>query len=667
MKRKLISYEAFDEIEKSSLSNAGYELSEAEDILSDIFEKDVELHCFGNGSVLYETIDGTYVKANYKINKDYINFDNVEEVVIDEDSKHKNVRNTLSEMLDALLDDEKERAEQQFNQYMEMNKMSLKGRKRERLGSGRRDMTPSEKIVGNIKGNMKKVNESYLSAPTGAVDPKRRAAALKGHRKHPAAKYKAKITAKRNAPKAKAKRKTGQWNFLKRQVQKERMSGKKRARAYSRISPNKMKNMHEVATNVLEYVNFMHTTPVLQESHVNYDNQNITSIRVPTSNLRNEAKLLSLKWDTLKTDVKVIREVALRLADDADFCKSVAELKRSNNISDNVELEETINKMVINWPSVLYLTQDELAKTLSEALSMMGEINYDDQSCTFMAEGILRVAHNVHADRVNRIASLARMDVNEESEDPYVEFQDAVKDFYNQIDKDMAVENSVFEDLQGVLLELRHTALAAEDEEMRSEVSEYLESVERVISGESKGYLDLAEEVAEFINVFVETNLETRPWDVIKQPYRTTVGEHPQMKTWAKWSYDPASDFDGDWGDPAPTLTDDGGTYKGGKGAANLRSSWATKYSGGEDTYPSLGNPYVPRPFGNYKIKGEKNLEGDSGNALGQYGGTETWPNLDNPYIPKSVKPHANAMDRVDDVESRVGLRQASDLDQRIN
>ena len=101
------------------------------------------------------------------------------------------------------------------------------------------------------------------------------------------------------------------------------------------------------------------------------------------------------------------------------------------------------------------------------------------------------------------------------------------------------------------------------------------------------------------------------------------------MSQIAKKGYSPDADFSDDWGDSAPVS--DGKSYKNGLADEMRSRSWSN--IGGKDTYPSLDNPYVPSPFGDYKIKGEKTIDGDS-DQLAHAGGQDTWPSLQNPYMP---------------------------------
>ena len=70
--------------------------------------------------------------------------------------------------------------------------------------------------------------------------------------------------------------------------------------------------------------------------------------------------------------------------------------------------------------------------------------------------------------------------------------------------------------------------------------------------------------------------------------------------------------------------------------------SWGNH--GGEGIYPSLKNPYVPAPFGDYTMKGEKGAEKDGESDWSRWQSGDTWPSLQNPYVPKAVTPQSYKM-----------------------
>jgi len=61
--------------------------------------------------------------------------------------------------------------------------------------------------------------------------------------------------------------------------------------------------------------------------------------------------------------------------------------------------------------------------------------------------------------------------------------------------------------------------------------------------------------------------------------------------------------------------------------------SWSNV--GGSDTVPDLTNPYVPKAFGDYTLKGEPGVDKNSDSGLAQMQ-DDTWPSLQNPYVPKA-------------------------------
>ena len=96
MKKKLVQYNEFKEMESNSLTSAQRELVAAEDVLSNVLETSVSLYCFSESDVIYETIDGDYIRAQYEIEDGKINLENLENLVVDEDSLKKESQSILS-------------------------------------------------------------------------------------------------------------------------------------------------------------------------------------------------------------------------------------------------------------------------------------------------------------------------------------------------------------------------------------------------------------------------------------------------------------------------------------------------------------------------------------------------------------------------------------------
>jgi hypothetical protein len=63
-------------------------------------------------------------------------------------------------------------------------------------------------------------------------------------------------------------------------------------------------------------------------------------------------------------------------------------------------------------------------------------------------------------------------------------------------------------------------------------------------------------------------------------------------------------------------------------------SGWGQE--GGNDVFPSLSNPYIPKPFGDFTMKAEKGVDKDN-SGLSLDSSNDTWPNLKNPYAPKEA------------------------------
>ena len=121
MKRKLISFDAFRKIEESSFTNAENELIQAEEILAKTLGVDeLKLHSFGESDVTYETSDGNFVHAVYTIDNDKVILENIQMLVIDEQTEKKAARQIISEMLDSLLENDQNKATKLFESYMGM-------------------------------------------------------------------------------------------------------------------------------------------------------------------------------------------------------------------------------------------------------------------------------------------------------------------------------------------------------------------------------------------------------------------------------------------------------------------------------------------------------------------------------------------------------------------
>lgn len=635
MKRKLIDFNTFETISNESVLNAEYELQEATDVVARALDIDfLEVNGFTADTVLFETLDDSYVHANYDIQADSITFDNIEELVINEETEKAQAKDLLGKMVDSLLEGQEADAEKLFGDYIELNivKRSM-GEELNEATSTKERRAPHRKMGPD--GKLHNTGSYFKTRDRGGKPGSNDRRSDRGKPE------KSSDTTSRKKSKKLNTRKRGTDSFRKAANARKRVAGMSN-------KPNNFgltKKMAEVAVvceNVLDYCDYLRVGPALNESAVQHDERgNVVSLRVPTAKTRNEGKILKFNWKTLDHEVKTLREEAKLLAQNPNFTRAVSDLKRHNNASDDSGLQETLENIVSAFPSVIYLTQNELSSVVSEALATAEARNYDDEKCTFMAEGILRMAHHAFNDKVTRIMQLANVKIDEESQDPYVDFQNVVHGFYAHVDDTFQVEMSVFSDLYNTLEEVYGQVDRAGDEVLKDQTVGYLEEIYEVLNGRIKPDTELAEEVADWLADLLETNLGTKDWSISNSRHISVNGDHPDMAVKARQSYSPAGDLAVDaWGGKGGAMIgQDSMDYKGGGHAAEARNkSWGNV--GGDKVYPGVSNPYVPSPFGDYTMKGEPGVDK---NTFGQHHGSwqsgDTWPSLQNPYVPKAIGP----------------------------
>jgi hypothetical protein len=582
MRRKLIKQDAFDRITNESVTTAERELVEAESILAKALGRDhLSLHCFNEGTAVYETRDHSFVHAGYEIKNGQITFNNIEELVIDEASRKQKQRETLSEMIDFILtsDDNNNhnaRAEELFQNYLSMVRWNeVKGEFPWKKGKGK-----------------DKDKEDKGGFPFGKK---------KGKKHH-------KDEDKKNHFFGKSKK-----------------AGKDVCEAYI------------VAHNVLDYVDFMKVGPTLAEAVSKKDERgNITDLKFPIVRERNESKLHRSDWRTLNSKIAEGRRTVPGLAENQEFCKAVAHLKRQNAFSDGQSLQEALDHIVKEWPQLLYATQGEVAQVVGEAMNTAGVKSFGDDTCEQMSRGILKTAHKAYTERVHQILHLASAPKPEGKVDPYEYFQFVVEQFYPSLDEKFGLERQVFVDLYNSLNSVYKKADRQGDNALKSEAASYVNEIAAILNGELKPDLEVAEEAANWMANIIETNLEMGKWVVSNTPHLTVTGDHPDMAKKASHGYTPSKDFSGDWGDEAPAIGQDSHDYKSGKHARTMRNdSWGQAGDAG-DIFPKLKNPYVPKPFGDYTMKGEKGVD-KSNTDWSMWKSGDTWPDLKNPYVPKEA------------------------------
>lgn len=606
MRRKLIKQDAFEQIANSSVNQAYHELKEAEEILSRaIGEEHLQLLSFNESIVLYQTLNETFVHASYKIEEGKVSFSNIEELVIDEESRTAKRKDVLGNMLECLLRGKEDQASHLFKDYL-----------------GLCSFKEANKFVIKSKGD---INDADFEAQE--VDDK-----WKKHKK-------GKLPDKASP--------FDKLNQKKKRDKKEKEENSSRGLAFKgakdafkkklRSAGKKVQEAYQVSENVLDYVDYMRIGPVLQKSISESDEHgNVVDLTIPSSRVRNEGKLLSFDWKVLDTKLKVLRTNAKKLTEDQKFIKAVADLKTQNAISDRHGLEEVLEHIAQNWPEVLYLTQTELAQLVGESLKVAGVNMFDDQTCEFMAEGILRKVHDAYATKVQQVLTLASAKPCEDC-DSYEHFQGVAESFYAYLDTRSTTETKVYADLYETLVEVWKFADRRGDTALKGESARYLNDLADVLNNEANPDLALAEEAATWLQKFVEANVNLKgsSWEVSNMPHHTINGDHPDMAKYAKVPAIPGSN-EGEWGDPAPQIGQDDMNYKGSKHSDETRyKSWGNF---GTDTWPNLQNPYIPKPFGDYTMKGEKGVDKDTfGQHNGSWQSDDTWPNLNNPYVPKEA------------------------------
>lgn len=635
MKRKLIDFSTFEQISNGSVLNAEYELQESANIVARALDIDfLELNGFNNGTVLYETLDNSYVHASYDIKDDAIVFDNIEELVINEETEKTKAKEMLGKMVDNLLEGKEVEAEKLFSNYINLNivKRSMKEKDDINEATSTKLRRQAHRKMGP-DGKLHSTGTYYKTRDRGGKPGSNDRRSDRGHPE------KSSDTTKRVRGRKMSLRKKPTSAFRKAAQERKRVKiGGSEANKFG--FSKKMREAVMVCENVLDYCDYVKVGPALRESAVQHDEKgNVVALRIPTSRVRNEGKILSFNWKTLDHEVKTLREEAKLLSQNPNFMRAVSDLKRHNNVSDDAALQETLENIVGAFPSVIYLTQSELSRVVAEALANAEVRNYDDEKCNFMAEGILRMAHHAFTDKVARIMQLANVKIDEESKDPYSDFQNVVHGFYAHVDDTFKVEMSVFSDLYNTLEEVYAQVDRAGDEVLKDQTVGYLEELHQVLNGKTRPDTELAEEVAEWLANLLETNLGTKDWGVSNKTHVSVNGDHPAMGEKARHSYSPASDLAGDaWGGKGGAMIgQDSMDYKGGGHADEARGrSWGNV--GGEKVYPGLNNPYVPSPFGDYTMKGEPGVDK---NTFGQHHGSwqsgDTWPSLQNPYVPKAI------------------------------
>lgn len=591
MKRKLISYDLFNTLQERSLSTVEQELIEAEDVLAAALDVDgLELFTFSESDVTYKTPDDNFIHATYTVTDNQVILENIQQLVIDEESERLSAKEKISNMIDSLLENDNSKAEQLFESYMSMP-------------SVRREISVNEAVDNQLK----------------------KKSPLKGRKQSPAAI--AKRTRARNLAISKMtpseRKKLG------------RGGSKAKAKFYtSKLKPKTMKEWSVMCENVLGYANFLNNGSVINETSVKTDDHgDVEAVAMPTSKAKKQGKVLTMGFKTMDTELKVIRGSMKNISEDQTFVKAMADLKRYNNISDNNSLEESLEAIVSYWPDILFVTEEELARQIDIALNSADVGNYDNDTCSFMAEAILRTAHNAYTDKVRKIANLAgsQVDVTADSsdcEDAYREFSVVSADLFNKLDENTEVEVRIFGDLYNALHDVYKIAEHTGDEATRIEVAEMMRECYAIVNSARLPDMELAESIANYLADLLESedsDHSEKGWDHGVEV--DALGDHPMTKWNAKQHAVPSNNS-GNWKDPAPVS--DGKSYHGHSDEMGHNAL----ANHGKNTWPNINNPIHPKSI--FPKMKEKSVVDEDGLGNMQ---KDTWPNLHNPMAPKPVMP----------------------------
>jgi hypothetical protein len=576
MKKKLISFDAFKQIENNSVSNAERELVEASEMLAKVLGKErLDLHCINESNVTFVNQDGNLVQADYSFDGDKILLENITELVLDEGSVQQSSKKILESMVDNILEDKIEEASAEFSTYFSIPMLRASFRE----GS---------------------INEGY-KPKKGKIPPQ----FLKNIEK-----MKAKHAKKKGEKEEKGEKEM--------ENEGTKVKGRK---AHSKVAECMKKPTVEslslLANNVLEYVDFMENGNIFQDIRTQKDKSgDVVTVEIPSAKLRNEGKVM--KWHKKKGHDKVAegRGCAMESTNSANWIRAVNDLKRFNALSDHASLQNAFENVAAAWPDLLFLTSGELASKINTTLENSGASNYDSDTCSFLAEGILRTAHRAFAEHVGKVFELAGLPVSED----YNEFAAVSDKVLPMLDAENENTMQVFSDLYRGLYEVYRTADKIGDAYTKAEVGSMIYNVADILNKKQPVDLEVASDAASYLKSLSEAvSLEGAEWKV-PAPHESLNGDNPAIHGYASVDGSPAAHpgkFKG-------TPVSDGKSVK-----VDVEDEYTAMK--GKDLYPDMSNPYAPKP-GDFKMHGEKAIEDDK--DFGGYQNSDTLPNMKNPYLP---------------------------------
>jgi len=575
MKKKLIDFSAFKQIEESSITMAEKELAEATEMLARVLGKErLDLHCINENSVTFINQDGNLVHANYSMDSGNILLENIQELVVDETSVKNTTKTILENMVDLILDDKNEEASSSFSDYFSVPMLRAALREGVVLEEGKKHK--KGKIPPQLLPFIKKKMGKKAEAEEGENEVEKKKKMLK-----PA---------------------------------KGRMK-----KVAEKMSEAKLNSLNVLANNVLEFIDYTENGTAYQNIKMQKDKQgNVVSMNIPTSKIRNEGKVVAMHHKKGGKKVKECRGMAMEVTSrDANWIRAVNDLKRANALSDNTGLQNTFENVAAAWPDLMFLTRGELAAKINETLENSGATNYDSDTCDFLADGILRTAHKAFSENVCKIYEAAGKNA---VVDDYNEFVTLSEKVLPMIDAQEGKFMQVFSDLYRGLTEVYRTAERAGDTATLAETASLLSDVEEVLNRKQPASMRIALESAIYLQAISESaTMDSQEWHVAK-PHVSLTGDNPAVHKLATMDGIPGKNT----GAYSSSPFSDGKSVQ--VGVEDHYTSMK-----GNDLYPNMTNPYAPKP-GEFTIKGEKSIENDK--EYTKFSGADVFPSLKNPYIP---------------------------------
>lgn len=589
MKKRFVDFDTYKNIEKNSLTAVERELAEAAELVGSVVnDANLQVFCINEDQVTFLKSDGGLVQANFAVKNDSIVLENLEELAVEENDLENSRKSIVAKMVDNILNEKLDEANTDFSEYFSVPvvKASL------------REGVINEGKKGKKKKGLPPALKAWMAKHGNPL-----------HKKH-----------------GKMSKKD------KRKMKKDTLDHK-RLKNLGKKAKHKMEEWSVTSRNILEFVDFRSNGNIYQDVRTQRDAKgNVTAIELPRSNARNEGKVIMMHYKDL-ANVLHCRTEALHenYGSESNWIRAINDMRAFNAMSDNGELLNCFENVVAVWPNLMYLTRSELASKINETLKVSGARNYDDETCEFLADGVLRTAHKTYTDKVSKIYSVAGKSADLDDYDGFSVVAEAV---FRSADEAARAEMQVFKDLYRSLSEVHNTAKFMGDEATRTEVGSLIYECEQVLNRSAKPNLETAEDLALYLQTITEAaDMDGGTWEVMT-PHVSLTGDNPFIHKYA-------------------TMPGNPGSHTGPFKASPMSDGKSVKvdvedyYTGmkGENMGMSLSNPYAPKP-GDFKMHGEKAIEDDDDLGTRQ---TDAWPTLKNPYIP------ANGMTMADSLKLMQG------------